>query len=288
MTQPKLIIHGGLGKKVKSAQLENETRNILRQIAENAFTFLQNHSAVETAVYAVSLLEDNPCFNAGTGSKLQSDGIARMTASVMDGYRQRFAGVINIIDVKNPVQIAARLLEYKDRVLAGKEALMFARAHGFPAHNPITPRRRQEYEGRLRDKSETVGCVALDAQGRLAAATSTGGKGFELPGRVSDSATVAGNYANAFAAISCTGTGEDIVDTALAASIAIRVADEMPLSEACIKSIAEAAANGRYVGIIALNANGNMHQASTEPYLNYAMYDGTATLPDKLSLNHHA
>ncbi len=276
--QAKLIIHGGLGSRPKSPRRESEVREALRSIAEKSYAFLQHHSAVEAAVYAVSLLEDAPLFNAGTGSKLQSDGVIRMTASVMDGERQRFAGVINIREVKNPVQVAARLLDYGDRVLAGEEALAFARVQGFPFHDPQTPARREEYAKRFGEQGGTVGCVALDGQGRLAAATSTGGKGFEIPGRVSDSATVAGNYANSFAAVSCTGIGEDIVDASLAARIVLRVTDGMSLTEACAKSLNDVRAQGGQAGVIALDSGGRMHPAATAPYLTWAMHDGTITL----------
>jgi L-asparaginase len=268
--KPRLIIHGGLGSRPKPPEKQKQVRQSLYRIAEDAFAFLQYHSAVETAVYAASLLEDDPLFNAGTGSKIQSDGVIRMTASIMDGAKERFAGVINIREVKNPVQVAARLLEYNDRVLASEEAIRFARAQGFEHYNPETPARRQEYEQQDKGKSGTIGCVALDGQGRLAAATSTGGKGFEIPGRVSDSATVAGNYANAFAAVSCTGTGEEIVDKAFAARVVMRVTDGMSLAAACEKSIAEAKATGAHIGMIALDAGGQIYHAAAQPYMTYA------------------
>jgi L-asparaginase len=98
-------------------------------------------------------------------------------------------------------------------LLSGGSAETFARNHGFRYHNPEIPQRRTEYEKKLNDSIRlgTVGCVALDLYGNLAAATSTGGKGFEIPGRVSDSATTAGTFANSCAGISCTGIGEDIM-----------------------------------------------------------------------------
>ncbi|MBV8938449.1 MAG: isoaspartyl peptidase/L-asparaginase [Alphaproteobacteria bacterium] len=272
MTDPRLMIHGGLGPAAGFARGKHQERAALQRIAEDSFVFLRHHTALETVIHAVSLLEDDPLFNAGTGSKLQSDGVIRMTASVMDGARQRFAGVINIRDVKNPVQVAARLLEYDDRVLAGEEATAFARGQGFSAHNPETAARRTAYDEQ--HKGGTVGCVALDAAGRLAAATSTGGKGFEMPGRVSDSSTVAGNYANAVAAVSCTGIGEDIVNSALAARIVIRVTDGMTLDAASAAAVAELAAQRGEAGFIALDAQGHMQQAATHPYLAYATHDG--------------
>lgn len=229
-------------------------------------------------MYAVSLLEDDPLFNAGTGSKIQSDGVIRMTASVMDGSHERFAGVINISDVRNPVQVARQLLNEGDRVLAGDGALAYARARGFLSHNAETPPRRKDYEERLSGATGTVGCVAIDAQGRLAAATSTGGKGYELPGRVSDSATVAGNYANAFACVSCTGIGEDIVNAAVAARIVTRVTDGMSLTQAGSKSIAELDAGRGSAGFIAIDAQGHFCTMATKPYLTYAVHDGRVSL----------
>lgn len=276
--QPKLIIHGGLSSAAGFRRNKDKEREALAVVANNAFAYLATRSAVETAAFAVSLLEDNPLFNAGTGSKLQSDGIIRMTASIMDGAKERFAGVINIREVKNPVQIAAKLLSYDDRVLASEEALTFARSHGFPAYNPETPRCREAFEARLRGKTGTVGCVVLDSDGRLAAATSTGGKGYEIPGRVSDSSTVAGNYANPHAAVSCTGTGEDIVNMALAARVVTRVSDGMNLQEAADRSIMEMRAHKGDAGFIALDKHGHMLQAATDPYLSYAMHDGTCTV----------
>ena len=142
----KLVVHGGIGSAAGFARGKDREREALHQIADMAYAFLLQHSALETVIHAVCLLENDPLFNAGTGSKLQSDGVIRMTASVMDGQRQRFAGVINISDVKNPVQIAATLLEYDDRVLAGEGATLFARNHGFPDYNPETPLRRIDYE----------------------------------------------------------------------------------------------------------------------------------------------
>ena len=124
------------------------------------------------------------------------------------------------------------------RLLSGKGAQNFAREHGFDYYNPEIPQRRWEYEKRLSDSIRlgTVGCVALDLHGDLAAATSTGGKGFEIPGRVSDSATAAGNYSNSFAGISCTGVGEDIVSGAVAVKIVTRVTDGLSLHYATEKN----------------------------------------------------
>ncbi|MEP6610418.1 MAG: isoaspartyl peptidase/L-asparaginase, partial [Mucilaginibacter sp.] len=178
-------------------------------------------------------------------------------------------------DVKNPICIAEKLLTYDDRVLSGRGALNFARENGFKYYNSETPQRRKEYEKKLSDSIRlgTVGCVALDVYGNLAAATSTGGKGFEIPGRVSDSATTAGNYANAFAAISCTGVGEDIVSGAVASNIVTRVTDAMPLALATEKTLNELKPYDGFAGIIGISAAGEIYHADTHPYMVWASYD---------------
>ena len=115
--------------------------------------------------------------------------------------------------------------------------------------------------------------MALDAQGNLAAATSTGGKGFEIPSRVSDSATVAGNFANSFAGISCTGVGEDIVSGALAAKIVIRVTDGFTLHAACEKSFAELKPFDGFAGVIGISANGEIYHCDSHSYMVWASFD---------------
>lgn len=240
-----------------------------------ALAYLKEHTALQTVVYATSLLEDDELFNAGTGSQIQSDGKIRLSASLMDGKTQRFSGVINILDVKNPVQVADKLLGLDDRVLSGDNATAFARDYGFAYYNPETPMRRADYEQKLTDSIRlgTVGCVALDAEGNLAAATSTGGKGFEIPGRVSDSATVAGNYADAFAAVSCTGVGEDITSAAISAKVATRVADGFSLADAGTKTLSEMKSYNGFAGLIGLSAKGEIFHADTHPYMVWALAD---------------
>src|SRR5690606_29363170 len=108
--------------------------------------------------------------------------------------------VINIQNVKNPVEVAMLLMQEDDRVLGADGANKYASEKNIPSYNPELPQRRKEYEEKLKSLGlGTVGCVVLDADGKIAAATSTGGKGFELVGRISDSATTAGNFANQFA-----------------------------------------------------------------------------------------
>lgn len=272
--QPQLIIHGGfISEASKDRSIKLAKQEALASIAEKSYQYLLNHTALETVVYAVTLLEDCELFNAGIGSQIQSDGKIRMSASLMDGISKKFSGVINIEDVKNPIQVAVELMQEDDRVLSGIGALNYARQKGFPFFDTSTDLRRLEYEQRLTSAGTgTVGCVALDAQGKLAAATSTGGKGFEIPCRVSDSATVAGNFADDFCGISCTGVGEDIVSGALAAKIATRVADGFTLEQACKKSFEELKQIDGFAGVIAIDHQGNMFHIDSHPYMVWASF----------------
>lgn len=272
----KLIIHGGFfSESDQSHEVKVAKQNSLKNIAQKAFHYLQNHTAEETTVYAVSLLEDDELFNAGIGSQIQSDGKIRMSASLMNGETQKFSGVINIENVKNPIEVAQVLMKEDDRVLGGNGAKKYASEHGFEDFSTETPQRRKEYEAKLATGGKgTVGCVAFDKDGKLAAATSTGGKGFELVGRISDSATVAGNYANQFCAVSCTGVGEDIVSNATAAKIVTRVSDGMSLSDSFTKTFAELKEIDGFAGAIAIDKSGNIYHQDSYPTMVFASFDG--------------
>jgi L-asparaginase len=277
----KVIIHGGFFSESSTNQETKKAKqDALAEIVEKAYHFLATRTALETVVYATSLLENNELFNAGIGSQIQSDGKVRLSASLMDGKTQKFSGVINLEDVKNPIEVAQKLLNYDDRVLSGEGALAFARNNGFDYFNPITAQRQAEYQEKLnqQERKGTVGCVALDADGNLAAATSTGGKGFEIPCRVSDSATVAGNFATDFAGISCTGVGEDIVSGALAAKIVTRVTDGFTLKAACDKSFAELKPFDGFAGVVGISAKGEVYHCDSHPYMVWASFDGSLQL----------
>ena len=273
----KIIIHGGFfSESDQSHEVKVAKQNSLKAIAAKAFDYLQSHTAEETAVYAVSLLEDDTLYNAGTGSQIQSDGKIRMSASLMNGENQKFSGVINIENVKNPIQIARVLMKENDRVLGGAGAKIYATANGFEDYSTEIPQRRKEYEEKVKNGGKgTVGCVALDRDGHLAAATSTGGKGFEIVGRISDSATVAGNYANRYCAVSCTGVGEDIVSNATAAKIVTRVTDGMNLEEAFEKTFAELKEIDGFAGAIAIDRNGNFFHRDSHSTMVFASFDGS-------------
>ena len=272
----KLIIHGGFfSESSQSAEIKKAKQDALSRIVKDSFEYLKSHSALETVVFAVSLLEDNELFNAGIGSMIQSDGKIRMSASLMDGVSNKMSGVINLEDTKNPIQVAMMLQREQDRILAGEGAIEYARKNGFKKFSTELPMRREEYETKLKSMGTgTVGCVALDSLGHLAAATSTGGKGFELVGRVSDSATVAGNYANDYCGVSLTGVGEDIVSGAMAAKIVTRVTDGMNLENAVQKTFDEIKPFEGFAGAICIDKYGNISHRDSFPTMVFASFDG--------------
>lgn len=272
----KLIIHGGFfSESATNAETKIAKQKALERIVKNSYAFLKTHSALETVVYAVSQLEDDELFNAGIGSQIQSDGKIRMSAALMDGSSQKMSGVINIEEVKNPIQVAAILLPFDDRILGGSGATNFARQHGFEKFSTEIPQRKAEYEAKLKSLGTgTVGCVALDKEGKLAVGTSTGGKGFEIPGRISDSATVAGNYVNEFCGVSLTGVGEDIVSNATAAKIVTRVTDGFTLKAAFDKTFTELKPYDGFAGAIAIDNLGNIYHQDSHPSMVFASFDG--------------
>ncbi|WP_158730459.1 MULTISPECIES: isoaspartyl peptidase/L-asparaginase [unclassified Flavobacterium] len=273
----KLIIHGGFFSESSTSDVTKIAKQkALEEIVMRSYEYLKTHTASETVVYAVTQLENDTLFNAGTGSQIQSDGKIRMSAAIMDGETQKMSGVINIEAVKNPIEVAALLMQQDDRILGGSGATNFARANGFEYFSTEIPQRRAEFEAKLKATGTgTVGCVALDQNGKIAVATSTGGKGFEIPGRISDSATVAGNYANAFCGVSMTGVGEDIVSNATAVKIVTRVTDGMQLKDAFAKTFNELLPYDGFAGAIAIDHKGTIYHQDSHPSMVYASFDGT-------------
>lgn len=293
--QPKVIIHGGAGSSLKGKGGVDAVRKSLYTVIEDVYTLLlQGASAREAVVRGCQLLEDDPRFNAGTGSVLQSDGQIRMSAALMDGAAQRFSGVINVSRVKNPIELAQTLQSSDDRVLSDIGSAELLRELQLPTYDPLTEIRLQEWiqeragnftrdmagvvaERELVEDNAgrgTIGVVVLDGNGQIAVGTSTGGKGFERIGRVSDSAMPAGNYATSQAAVSCTGIGEDIIDECLAARIVVRVVDGLSLPAAFERSFQEAHQNGRDLGAIGIDKTGAIAWGKTSEVLLSAYHTG--------------
>ncbi|ACK71934.1 peptidase T2 asparaginase 2 [Gloeothece citriformis PCC 7424] len=296
--QPKLIIHGGASSLDDKGGLEAVRKSLYDVIEEVYNLLLEGKSAVDAVARGCELLENEPRFNAGTGSVVQSDGQIRMSASLMDGNRQSFSGVINISRVKNPIQLAKFLQGHDDRVLSDYGSTELARELQMPPYDPLIDFRLYEWieerkynftkkmaqlyapselstqDPNFEARRGTIGVVALDTEGRIAAGTSTGGKGLERIGRVSDSAMPAGNYATTVAGVSCTGVGEDIIDECLAPRIVVRVTDGMSLPEAMEKSLTESSQNKRDLGAIALDRTGAIAWGRTSEIILAAYHNG--------------
>ena len=136
--QPKLIIHGGAGGHIKSERGEAKVRQALHTIIEEIYDLLAYEgSAVDAVVMGCQLLENQPTFNAGTGSVLQSDGQIRMSAALMDGVRQRFSGIINVSRVRHPIELAKYLQGEDDRVLSDYGASELLRELNVPIYDPL-------------------------------------------------------------------------------------------------------------------------------------------------------
>ena len=218
---PAIIIHGGAG--AASADVD-EIRDGMRAAVQAGFKVLADGgTSLDAVEMAVRGLEDDPRFNAGRGSALTEDGVVQMDASIMEGDRLGCGAVAAVSCVANPVTLARRVLEDGRHVLLvadGAEA--FARAAGVPACDPaslVTERQRRRWEERRAAATTgTVGAVALDRHGTVAAATSTGGTMGKRRGRVGDSALIGcGTYADStLGGVSCTGDGEAIIRVVLA------------------------------------------------------------------------
>ncbi|MFW7379963.1 MAG: isoaspartyl peptidase/L-asparaginase [Oligoflexus sp.] len=277
-TQPFLILHGGAGPMDPSSEWVNAASEILidisRSIAQN---LNQPRHRLDIVEQALQGMESEAEFNAGRGAALQSDGQARVSAALMDGPEQCFSGVIGVCNVLHPSRMARHLQAHSSRVLALPGAETMARELGLPVDQLVTERRLKQWQERMHDAvtaSDTVGAVFWHPRLGMAAGTSTGGRGFEYPGRVTDSATVAGNYASQFAAISATGIGEEIVDDAVAARLETRCRDGMSLAEASHRCYQEAQDRHRSYGWIAVDTEGQWAVATTTKAMTYVVMDG--------------
>lgn len=261
-----IAVHGGAGDWATAPQ-EPVLAGVGEAARAGAAILARGGSALDAVVEAVRLLEDNPLFNAGTGSALTAAGEAEMDAAVMTGSRLACGGVACIRRVRNPVLVARRVLEEGRHVLlAGEGALAFARRCGFPDYDPVTPEQRERWaRGGARSAREapapgTVGAVALDAAGELAAATSTGGTFLKSPGRIGDSPIPgAGNYATSYAAVSATGWGELMLRLCAAKGVCDAVRAGCSAAQAVRQVLEEMAARlGADAGFIAVDRNGNL------------------------------
>ncbi|PDW01000.1 isoaspartyl peptidase/L-asparaginase family protein [Candidatus Viridilinea mediisalina] len=233
-----MIIHGGAWN-IPDSLVEAHVAGC-RAALETGWAVLKTGaSALDACEAAVRVLEDDPTFDAGTGSVLTSAGTVELDAALMDGRTLRYGAVANLRRLRNPISLARHVLEGPATFLAGEGAEQFAVACGLPLcdnHELITPRERHLWErwqaGQAQAPAEnpphtevhvvgghdTVGAIALDRMGNLVAANSTGGTPFKLPGRIGDTPLIGcGLYADGrVGAAVCTGWGEAITRVAMA------------------------------------------------------------------------
>ena len=228
------------------------------------------------------VMEGFPLFNAGYGSVLCSDGSVEMSAAVMRGS-DRAAGAMALLRrTRHPIAAARTLLEEPVVMLAGERADAHAAAQGLEQHDPsefVTDRQRRRLERWLSRREEsdrgTVGAVCLDASGRLAAATSTGGRLGQRPGRVGDSPLIgAGTWADPRLAVSCTGAGESFIRAGAARLLGALVAEGVALDVAAGTVMREIAQCDGVGGLIAVDAEGSV----STPFSTEAMPRGVLRL----------
>ncbi len=268
-----IVVHGGAGA-WSSADREAALTGVAAAARTGADVLRGGGSALDAAAAAVVALEDDPLFNAGTGSVLNLDGEVEMDACIMAGADLACGAVAAIRRVRNPIRVARRVMEATPHVmLAGEGALRFARGEGFADWDPITPRARSAWQRSGAPGSPgTVGAVALDCSGCLAAATSTGGVLRKLPGRVGDSPVPgAGTYATRAAACSATGRGELMLRVLAAKTLCDRVASGEEPQTAVERLLDEMQATvGADAGLILLSQDGRIGISHRTPAMPHA------------------
>lgn len=285
---PAVLVHGGAGTRPDAdpAPYFEGTR---RAAEAGLRVLLQGGSALDAAQAAVLVLEDDPLFNAGTGAALTSSGQVELDASCMDGTSLRAGGVACVKTVKNPILLARRVCDDTPHVLlCGSGAEAYARECGVPeVPNALLITQRQLDRWRelhqeaqragadaVRKKIGTVGAVAVDAKGHLAAATSTGGTMYKRPGRIGDTPIIgAGTYADDHeAAASSTGLGEAILKVTMARAACVRVRDGASAREAAAAAVGllRERAHGEG-GIIVAGPDGRLGWACNTPRMSRAV-----------------
>lgn len=268
--KPVIVIHGGAGNISRDnipdsvATLYTEALNEALAIGNSIL--INDGTALEAVEATIKIMEDNPLFNAGRGSVLNMKGEVENDASIMDGTTLEAGAVSGVQGVKNPISLARLVKDSTKHVmLSGEGANQFASEMNVDTASQdyfITKRRRAYYQKLINKKYGTVGCVALDNDGNIAAGTSTGGMMMKKWGRIGDSPIIgAGTYANShFAGVSCTGHGEYFITNVVAYDIiALMEYKQLSLEEAAeyviLEKLESQDAKG---GLIALDKDGNV------------------------------
>jgi beta-aspartyl-peptidase (threonine type) len=310
-----MVIHGGAGtltRKNMSAEKEAAYRAALKLALQTGYNMLQSgRSSLDAVEAAIHTLEDNPLFNAGKGAVFTHEGRNEMDAAIMDGKTMMAGAVAGVTVIRNPISAARAVMEKSEHVMmAGPGAEAFARQAGLVIEKPEYFYTKERWEGLQRalkedslkavmdhrskksqllgtlnrdDKFGTVGAVALDHAGNLAAGTSTGGMTNKKYGRIGDAPVIgAGTYANnATAGISCTGWGEFYIRNVVAYDIsAMMEYKNMTVADAAQAAIGKVGKMGGDGGLIALDARGHVAM----PFNTEGMYRGTVTKDGKIEV----
>lgn len=274
----RFALHGGAGELARDAGPQDAQRSALRDIATEALALLHaGGSALDAVTLAVERLEQCPLFNAGIGAVLNRDGLPELDAAIARGEDRGTGAVAGVSRVASPIRLARAVMEQTPHVLFTAEgAERVARDLGLPMVEPasfVIPLRREQLDAAKRSGSialdhvdddaafGTVGAVARDSGGHLAAATSTGGLTNKLPGRIGDTALFgAGTFADdASCAISCTGTGESFIRAAFGQAVHGRMLwGGMTLDDACAAALDDVRRLHGTGGCIAIDRHGNI------------------------------
>jgi beta-aspartyl-peptidase (threonine type) len=270
-----LIVHGGAGDRRPA---KKALKALSESLAHGHEILQKSGTALEAVVGAITVLEDTGIFNAGTGGNLQLDGIRRLDASVMEGKELKTGSVIGVEGVRNPVKLARLVMDLPNTLLTNVGARRIAKANNL-APLPRPDKRELEKLERIKKREKealrmfhryfsTVGAVALDHNGDLAAGSSTGGIHAMLPGRVGDTPVIgAGVYAeNQEGAVSCTGMGEYILRLSLAKEICMNLRS-MPPRAASRRSLQRLVRTGGAGGVIVLDRQGRFSILHTTPFM---------------------
>ena len=266
-----IIVHGGAWKIPKD--LEKPCLEGVERAAKLALNCLLDYdSALDAVEVAVKCMEDNPTFDAGVGSVLNAEGEIELDAAIMDGKTLNAGAVAAVRNIRNPISLARRVMENSNHVfLVGEGANKFAVLQGFEKFDGLVVKReldrwkklREKYRGTMKfsDKNGTVGAVAIDSNGNIAAATSTGGVPFKLSGRVGDSCLIGcGLYAdNSVGGVSATGYGESIIKIVLSKVVCDLLGKGLTAQKAAEEGVKmlERKINGRG-GVIVLDKKGSV------------------------------
>ncbi|MBC8004745.1 MAG: isoaspartyl peptidase/L-asparaginase [Verrucomicrobia bacterium] len=272
-----LAIHGGAGvmdQKTMTPGMQQEYLTVLNKALYVGDSVLANGGSCMDAIEkTIIILEDSPLFNAGRGAVFTHEGLVELDASVMEGNTLMAGAIAGVRDIKNPISVARRVMEKSEHVmLTGVGASQFAKEQGFePVENSYfhTEKRykslqellKKEREAIPNDKHGTVGCVALDVYGNIAAGTSTGGMTNKKYGRIGDSPIIgAGTYANnQTGAFSCTGHGEYYIRLGFSRDIsALMEYKNLSIEKACREEVNKLTQLGGTGGVIGIDRKGNI------------------------------